>query len=476
MYAEDQARPAGARTGRAPARPSQAAGRTPFSGLLALQSTLGNAAVVQLLRRAGHDRSQEEHQHGAGCGHQETGQPVQRSTVHDVLRTGGRPLDDGTRSEMEARLGADFSDVRVHTGSAARASAAEIGARAYTSGAHVVLGEGGGDKHTLAHELTHVIQQRQGPVAGTDRGDGLRMSDPGDRFEREAEENATRAMSAAPPSPAAGPEQHAADSGGHEGHAGHGAGEAAVQRAILVVDHETNDYSDMIENGNEVPRHPAFRDLGLPEDMMNHLKRLAEDDDGNYTVEEALARVRHTVTGGVNVVSKEEAGFLGDLAQRRGKVSSYDPDMMPMARSVLTNLGVPAGAVEVHKGSITAFGSHVPHTDIFVPHPGPWTKMEPPHDLASCLDEVMGSASHAYVLTDNEPQQNFAESLREGINRVNRANTGAEGHSPLTVTVKELEGPEGTEFDIADSKEPGADVPYRAHHRPDYRLVRVSRA
>ncbi|GCD32515.1 hypothetical protein OEIGOIKO_00229 [Streptomyces chrestomyceticus JCM 4735] len=100
---------------------------------------------------------------------------------------------------MEARLGVDFSGVRVHRDAAARRSAGEIGARAYTSGNHVVLGEGGGDKHTLAHELTHVIQQRQGPVAGTDNGTGLRMSDPGDRFERDAEENATRVMAQAPP-------------------------------------------------------------------------------------------------------------------------------------------------------------------------------------------------------------------------------------------------------------------------------------
>jgi hypothetical protein len=61
---------------------------------------------------------------------------------------------------MEARFGADFSDVRVHTGEAARASAAELSARAYTSGSHVVFGDGGVDKHTLAHELTRVIQQR----------------------------------------------------------------------------------------------------------------------------------------------------------------------------------------------------------------------------------------------------------------------------------------------------------------------------
>ncbi|WP_435845801.1 eCIS core domain-containing protein [Streptomyces exfoliatus] len=107
-------------------------------------------------------------------------------------------MDETTRADMEARLGADFSDVRIHSDTAAKASAAEIGARAYTSGSHVVIGEGGGDRHTLAHELTHVIQQRQGPVAGTDNEAGLKVSDPSDRFEREAEANATRALSGPP--------------------------------------------------------------------------------------------------------------------------------------------------------------------------------------------------------------------------------------------------------------------------------------
>src|SRR5438132_706354 len=55
-------------------------------------------------------------------------------------------------------------------------------------------------KHMLAHELTHVVQQRSGPVDGTDASDGVRVSDPSDRFEREASANADRAMSA--PSPA----------------------------------------------------------------------------------------------------------------------------------------------------------------------------------------------------------------------------------------------------------------------------------
>ncbi|MDU0290348.1 DUF4157 domain-containing protein [Saccharothrix longispora] len=142
--------------------------------LLNLQRTAGNAAVarmVELLRQDG----------AAG-----EPPPVQRSTVHDVLRRPGTPLDTGTRTDMEARLGADFSGVRVHTDATAARSAEEIGARAYTSGDHVVIGRGGGDPHTLAHELTHVIQQRQGAVSGTDNGDGLRVSDPSDRFERAA--------------------------------------------------------------------------------------------------------------------------------------------------------------------------------------------------------------------------------------------------------------------------------------------------
>ncbi|MFF0063367.1 DUF4157 domain-containing protein [Streptomyces sp. NPDC005279] len=157
-------------------------------GLLALQRTAGNATVARLIEEA-------RHQHGADCGHQHNEPaPVQRSAVHGVLRTSGSPLEEPVRQEMEARLGADFSDVRLHTDSAARASAAEVGARAYTSGSHVVIGDGGADKHTLAHELTHVIQQRQGAVAGTDNGSGLKVSDPSDRFERAAEANATEVL------------------------------------------------------------------------------------------------------------------------------------------------------------------------------------------------------------------------------------------------------------------------------------------
>jgi hypothetical protein len=111
---------------------------------------------------------------------------------------------------MEARLGADFSDVRVHTGDDAHGSARAVNAHAYTVGSNIVFQRGRFDTEStsgrtmLAHELTHVVQQRNGPVDGTPAEGGVKVSDPSDRFEREAASTADRVISApAPAAPAA---------------------------------------------------------------------------------------------------------------------------------------------------------------------------------------------------------------------------------------------------------------------------------
>lgn len=199
----EQARTPAVPAAAAPAERLDAAGPMSPDSVLALQRSVGNAAVTRLL---GH----EEHQHGPGCGHQEppvqrravTGEagaeePVvqRRSAVHDVLSSRGDAFSGPVKDEMETRMGENFSGVVFHTGPAARAATKEVGARALTSGNHVVLGDGGNDPTTIAHELTHVVQQRKGPVAGTDHGDGLQMSDPSDRFEKAAEANARHVMS-----------------------------------------------------------------------------------------------------------------------------------------------------------------------------------------------------------------------------------------------------------------------------------------
>ncbi|MGW0854129.1 eCIS core domain-containing protein [Streptomyces sp. NPDC002690] len=158
------------------AGPGTAPTATTAASVLNLQRLAGNAAVTRMLGG--------EHEHGAGCHH---GTPVQRSSVLDALRTPGTPVDPRIRAKAEQGLGTDLSDVRVHSGPEAHRSAAELGARAYTSGRHIVAGERGMDEHTLLHELTHTWQQQRGQVAGTDNGTGLRVSSPGDRHENEAE-------------------------------------------------------------------------------------------------------------------------------------------------------------------------------------------------------------------------------------------------------------------------------------------------
>lgn len=92
-----------------------------------------------------------------------------------ALRDGGRPLPDSVRNQMEGVFGADFSGVRVHTGSEASQLNREICARAFTHGNDIYLGENSRPIGThvgnrlLAHELTHTIQQggSQTRMAGT---------------------------------------------------------------------------------------------------------------------------------------------------------------------------------------------------------------------------------------------------------------------------------------------------------------------
>ena len=92
-------------------------------------------------------------------------------TQINAMRGGGNPLSNSTRQFFEPRFGQDFSNVRVHTGSAAAETARGLNARAYTRGKDVMFGAGQyspetpAGKRLLAHELTHVVQQN---VSGLD--------------------------------------------------------------------------------------------------------------------------------------------------------------------------------------------------------------------------------------------------------------------------------------------------------------------
>ncbi len=138
--------------------------------------------------------------------------PREPSPVLDVVgKGGGQPLAPRVRADMEAGLGADLSDVRIHTGAKAAQSAAAVSAQAYTVGNEIVFGPGSfapgspDGRHTLAHELIHVLQQRNGPVPGTDTGTGVAVSDPSDSFEQEAESIASQILSSPQPMAGNGP-------------------------------------------------------------------------------------------------------------------------------------------------------------------------------------------------------------------------------------------------------------------------------
>jgi hypothetical protein len=116
--------------------------------------------------------------------------------VEEVLSSPGRPLDSETRGFMESRFGQDFSHVRIHADSKAAEAAELVEAKAYTVGSHIVFGAGRSSAETragrqlLAHELTHVLQQR-----GTNRLSGtLGVSNPGDATEHQAEQIAQKVI------------------------------------------------------------------------------------------------------------------------------------------------------------------------------------------------------------------------------------------------------------------------------------------
>jgi hypothetical protein len=195
----------------APARPAPEpapAAPAPQQGLLSLQHSAGNAAVVAMLgaqaklvvgaaddpyeREAddvarqvmqrlttddvtldpqgaiGVTRRQAEHDHGDAGGPE--GGAVTADLESRIARSrgGGQPLDAGTRTRMEGAFGADFSSVQVHVGPEADTLNRSMSAHAFTLGSDIWFGQGkyqptsAPGQELLAHELTHVAQQSTG--------------------------------------------------------------------------------------------------------------------------------------------------------------------------------------------------------------------------------------------------------------------------------------------------------------------------
>ena len=163
---------------RPAAEPDRGAPRTHAAALQRVASNIGNAAFARFaepgsaLLPGGRVHPDVEAAIAAARGH-------------------GGALDATVRERVGATLGDPLADVRVHADERADTLARSVSARAFTTGADIFFARGEYRPRTasgdalLAHELTHVLQQRGSPTTGP-----LTVTDPAGALEAEADETA----------------------------------------------------------------------------------------------------------------------------------------------------------------------------------------------------------------------------------------------------------------------------------------------
>ncbi|NGO69698.1 DUF4157 domain-containing protein [Streptomyces boncukensis] len=176
-----------ARTPR-PAEAGPGAGvRGPLTpaAVTALQRSVGNRAVARLL-------DEDQHVHGAGCGHDHAGAEAASGAelVDEATKSPGRQIPDPLLGKLESFYqNKSLSAARLHDNAVAQRALSAMGAQAMTLGAHVFLPPGGLQRADLVgHEGSHLNQNlRNVPETGSITIDGVNLTDPNQRSERMAD-------------------------------------------------------------------------------------------------------------------------------------------------------------------------------------------------------------------------------------------------------------------------------------------------
>lgn len=113
---------------------------------------------------------------------------------------GDGSLQPHVQRRLERGLRADLSGVRLHTSPEADQLSRALDADAFSSGQDIFFRAGAYEPdspeglHLLAHEAAHTVQQSTGTVEGRPAAGGVVVSDPGDQFERAAEQAASAVL------------------------------------------------------------------------------------------------------------------------------------------------------------------------------------------------------------------------------------------------------------------------------------------
>jgi hypothetical protein len=178
--------------------PAHSAERTTQHPLTRMQRVIGNNAVMRVFVQREDDEEEETLQAKFESDPGPEGGALSASSESAIhsMRGGGSPLDEGVRERMEGALGTSFADVRVHSDSQSAALNRGLSSKAFTTGSDVFLGASASpaDDRLLAHELTHVVQQRS--MAGS--GGGMQVGAAGDAYEQEADAVARKLETHAP--------------------------------------------------------------------------------------------------------------------------------------------------------------------------------------------------------------------------------------------------------------------------------------
>jgi hypothetical protein len=172
--------------------------------LVTLQRSIGNAQVSRML--AQREQAEEEEimaKHDTESHHASPEVGMEGGQISDDLssrinskRGGGGTLDSGTQSRMEQAFGSSFDDVRIHTDSEADSLNRSVSAKAFTTGNDIFFSQQASpnDTQLLAHELTHVVQQRGASAASGP----MTVGAAGDSHEVAADSAATSVASGSP--------------------------------------------------------------------------------------------------------------------------------------------------------------------------------------------------------------------------------------------------------------------------------------